>query len=231
VAVTAALASVVASCTLLGEQGSGVLVSRPLEIAVDVDRVEIGDAFRAAIRVGATTPSGSVRIDDNLVDLLRIEVDDGTVSIDLDGQVRGATLEVDLALVRLERLLASGATEVRVEGVVEDDLRLDASGASSIEAPSAELDELVVGLSGASRATLKGGASHLDANVSGASRLSLFDLAIEEATVELSGASAAELTVEDRLEATASGASSVRYRGDPDRVISDVSGASSVGPA
>lgn len=153
------------------------------------------------------------------------------MSIDLDGRVRNATLQADLALDRLERVNVSGASRIRIDGIVTEDLRVHATGASSIQLPSAELDELVVGLSGASGAVVGGSASTIDADVCGASRLSLFDLTCEEARVEVSGASTAELTVEDELEATASGASSIRYGGDPDRVISDVSGASSVAPA
>jgi hypothetical protein len=225
------LAPILTGCALLGEEGSGVIVTRQLRITQDVDRVEIGDAFHAAIRVGGAAPAGSVRIDDNLVDHLRVAVDGDTLSIDLDGRVRDATLEADIALDHLDRVSASGASQIRIDGVVTEDLRVEASGASSVDALSAELDELVVGLSGASRTTLEGSASSIDADVSGASRLSLFDLTTEEASVEVSGASTAELTVEDELEATASGASSVRYRGGPDRVISDVSGASSVAPA
>jgi len=230
-AAVAVLASMLTTCGFLGEVGSGVIVSRSVRVPADVDRVEVADAFEATIRLGAAAPSGSVRIDDNLVDRLRIEIDDDTFSIDLDGRVREATLQLNLSVDRLERVQASGASRVRLEGTVDDDLRLDASGASAIEIPSAELDELVVALSGASRATVAGSASTLDADVSGASRLSLFDLAVDEAQVGVSGASTAEVTVEDELEATASGASSVRYDGDPDRVLSDVSGASSVAPA
>jgi len=231
IALTTALIAIPPSCAFLGEEGSGAVVSRRVPVTADVDRIEVDDAFSATIRVGAAASSGSVRIDDNLVDRLRIDVDGDTLSIELDGRVRNATLELHLSLDRLERLWASGASRVRVDGVVDDDLGIDASGASSIDIPAAELDELVVGLSGASRATLGGSASTLDAEVSGASRLASFDLATDEARVAVSGAGEVELTVEDELEATASGASSVRYEGDPDRVISDVSGSSSVSAA
>ena len=82
------VASVLGGCALLGEEGSGVIVTRQLRITDDVDRVEIGDAFRTAIRVEAATPSGTVRIDDNLIDRLRVSIDGDTLSIDLDGRVR-----------------------------------------------------------------------------------------------------------------------------------------------
>jgi hypothetical protein len=215
-------------CGLLGEEGSGVIVTRRIRITDQVDRVVIGDAFRATIRVGAPSPSGTVRIDDNLVDRLRIEVDGDALSIDLDGQVRDATLQAELGLARLERVSAEGASEVRVDGPVTDDLMLDASGASTLDIASVDLDELVSVLSGASEATIGGTASTLDAEVSGASQLSMYETEVEEAHLELSGASTAEVTVLDLLEASASGASSVRYRGEPDRVVSDVSGASTV---
>jgi Putative auto-transporter adhesin, head GIN domain len=231
VAVVALLAVVTGGCGLLGEEGSGVLVTRRIQVPVEIERVEIGDAFRSTIRVGAAAPSGEIAIDDNLLDRLRVEVDGDTLRIDLDGRVRDATLRADIGLVRLRSLDISGASQVRVEGQVTDDLTIDASGASRIEVGSVELDELFLDVSGASQVSIDGTAGHLRADVSGASRLAMFGLEADEAEVDVSGASDAELTVLGRLEARASGASSVRYRGEPDRVISDESGASSVEPA
>jgi hypothetical protein len=65
---------------------------------------------------GTADRSGTVSIGDHLLDHLRVEVDGDTVRIDLDGQVRDATLRADLGVVRLERVSASGATHIRVEG-------------------------------------------------------------------------------------------------------------------
>jgi putative autotransporter adhesin-like protein len=224
------LAASLTGCALLGEEGSGVIVTRRIPLTQGVHRVEIADAFAATVRVGGN-PSGTVRIDDNLLDRLRLDVDGDTLRIDIDGQVRGATLRAEIRVVSLERVVASGATQVRVVGPVVDDLTVEASGASKIEVSPIELDELVVDASGASRISIEGAASRLRAEVSGASNLALFGVEVDEAEVEVSGASHAEVTVLDRLEASASGASSVRYRGDADRVISDVSGSSSVVPA
>jgi putative autotransporter adhesin-like protein len=225
------LAVVAGGCGVLGEEGSGVLVTRRIQVPVGIERVEIGDAFRSTIRVGAAAPSGAITIDDNLLDRLRVEVDGDTIRIDVDGQVREATLRADIGLIRLRRIGVSGASQARVEGQVTDDLTIDASGASEIEVGSVELDELVLDVSGASQVSMEGTAGHLRADVSGSSRIALFGVEADEAEVDVSGESDAELTVVDRLEARASGASSVRYRGDPDRVISDESGASSVEPA
>ena len=230
--VAPALLAVVASgCGVLGEAGSGVLVTRRIQVPAGIERVEIGDAFRSTILVGTAAPSGEITMDDNLLDRLRVEVDGDTISIDLDGRVRDATLRANIGLIRLRRLAVSRASQVRVEGLVTDDLTIEASGASEVEVGSVELDELFLNVSGASQVSIGGTAGHLRTDVSGASRIALFGVEADEAEADVSGASEAELTVLDRLEARASGASSVRYRGDPDRVISDESGASSVEPA
>jgi hypothetical protein len=227
----ALLAVVASGCGVLGEAASGVLVTRRIQVPAGIERVEIGDAFRSTVRVGTAAPSGEITIDDNLLDRLRVEVDGDTISIDLDGRVRDATLRANIGLIRLRRIGVSRASQVRVEGPVTDDLTIDASGASEVEVGSVELDELFLDVSGASQVSIEGTAGHLRADVSGASRIALFGVEADEAEVDVSGASEAELTVLERLEARASGASSVRYRGDPDRVISDESGASSVEPA
>jgi formylmethanofuran dehydrogenase subunit C len=230
-AVLGLLVVVAGGCGVLAEEGSGVLVTRRIQVPAGIERVEIGDGFRSTIRVGTAAPSGQITIDDNLVDRLRVDVDGDTIRIDLSAQVRDATLRADIGLVRLRRIHASGASRIRVEGQVTDDLTVEASGATEIEVGSVELDELVLDVSGASRVSIEGTAGHLRADVSGSSRIALFGVEADEAEVDVSGESDAELTVLDRLEARASGASSVRYRGDPDRVISDESGASSVEPA
>ncbi len=230
--VALALLAVIASgCGVLGEAGSGVLVTRRIQVPAGIERVEIGDAFRSTILVGTAAPSGEITMDDNLLDRLRVEVDGDTISIDLDGRVRDATLRANIGLIRLRRLAVSRASQVRVKGLVTDDLTIEASGASEVEVGSVELDELFLNVSGASQVSIEGTAGHLRTDVSGASRIALFGVEADEAEADVSGASEAELTVLDRLEARASGASSVRYRGDPDRVISDESGASSVEPA
>jgi hypothetical protein len=222
---------VASSCGLLDEEGSGVLLTRRIEVPAEIERVEIGDAFRATIRVGSAAPSGEVTIDDNLVDRVRVEVDGDTLAIDLDGSVRGATLRAEIGVVRLRQVSVSGASRARVEGQVTDDLTIEASGASEVEIGTVELDELFLDVSGASQVAIDGSAGQVRADVSGASGVSLFGVEADEVAVDVSGASDAEVTALDRLEATASGASSVRYRGEPDRVISDESGASSIEPA
>jgi hypothetical protein len=64
--------------------------------------------------------------------------------------------------------------------------------------------------------------------MSGASEFEGFDLKIDYCKAEISGAGEMEITVNKELEAEASGASSIKYRGDATVKKSDSSGASSI---
>jgi hypothetical protein len=65
---------------------------------------------------------------------------------------------------------------------------------------------------------------------SGASDVDLVDFAVQSADVQASGASKVTVHVTGRLNVEASGASHVRYRGNPNLGRVDTSGASSVSP-
>jgi hypothetical protein len=228
-------ASSLSSCdVVLGEQGSGEIVTRRLDLPAEVQRIELADAFRATITVGTKEPSATVAIDDNLLDRLDVEIDGDTVAIDIEGRVRDATLRVAIGVIRLRELRLSGASHATVEeGLgLTDDVTVEGSGASEVRLGSVDLDEFDISLSGASKLSgARGGANQITADVSGASTLALFGVEADEARVDVSGASHAAVTVRDRLEATASGASTVVYQGDPDHVVRDESGASSIEPA
>jgi hypothetical protein len=219
-------------CGLFGEEGSGVLVTRRLQVPAEIDSVRLADGFRATIMTARMAPAGTVTIDDNLVELLRTDVDGSTLSIDLSGDVRGATLRVDLGLIRLRTLELSGAVAVAVRGPLSGDLTVEASGASEVDLPPMDLDDLVLSVNGASNVSAEAGrAGRLQADVSGSSHVALFEVQADEAELVVSGSSEMEVTVLELLDAQASGGSSVRFRGEPERVIRDESGGSSVQPA
>ena len=69
-------------------------------------------------------------------------------------------------------------------------------------------------ISGASDATISGNAADLKVDASGASDFKGFDLVTNYCTAQASGASSVNITVNKELSAHASGASSVRFKGE-----------------
>ncbi len=128
----------------------------------------------------------------------------------------------------IDRLTASGASDVRVDGVLKSNtLNINLSGASDIKA-SLQVETLVMDQSGASDASLSGHVGNLKIEVSGASTFSAYDMETENCQAHASGASDIRITVTKELNARASGASSIHYKGSG--VIRELhsSGASSV---
>lgn len=172
----------------------------------DFDRLLVGEAIAVNARAGADFRVLAVGDTTDLREL-RVERTGTTLRA---GYVRSRPQRHPLRLEVTLPLLA----EARFEGAV-------AGKASGFD----QSGPLRVTLGGASSLELQGRSPRLDAEVTGASTLSAFDFPSTEARLSVSGASLARVTVGTRLEAVASGASTVQYLGDPVTQLS-ASGAS-----
>jgi hypothetical protein len=134
---------------------------------------------------------------------------------------------VSVTMPTLRLLDASGASQIRVDRFDAFTHTLfDLSGVSDVTF-SGRGERLSVEASGASKLTLRGEAQRLDVDLSGACSLTAPDLTAADVNVELSGACSAQVHATAHLYADLSGASSLRYRGQPIVELQN-SGASSV---
>lgn len=144
---------------------------------------------------------------------------------------RNRKLTVYVSFVKLNALEASGATDVVAVGDIEQPaLKLEVSGASTVKA-ALKVAELKAELSGASKGLLTGTAESAKIECNGASDLSAYKLNIANASIEASGASDIKVSVTGDLRADASGASSIRYKGNGVASKIKTSGASSISKA
>jgi hypothetical protein len=163
---------------------------------------------------------------------IRTDVEDGILKITLDTRKwsRGnVKIKAYVSFTTLDKLSASGASDVFVDGVITgENLSIDLNGASDFKG-AINVKDLRLEQSGASDAHITGVVSGLaDIHSSGASDVKGYDLTIQNCTVHASGASDIRVTVRNELNADLSGASTVFYKGDA--VVRDVrsSGASAV---
>lgn len=123
-------------------------------------------------------------------------------------------LKAYISIKKIDALSVSGACNVFFEeGISAEELRVNLSGASDV---SGKIDakKLSFDISGASDATISGNTAELRVDASGASDFKGFDLVTNYCTAEASGASSVNITVNKELNANASGASSVRFKGE-----------------
>ena len=221
------VAVLIAGCTAVRGSGEVMTIDVPVE---GFSRLAISHSFEVNVTVG-DEPSLTLRIDDNLEPNLSVGVTDDVLRIGLLPRttVSNATLEADVTVTLLEAIEGSGAVGIHLSApIVGSALDLQLSGASELDGPM-DIASMTGVMSGASEVTLSGRVGTLDIEASGASDLAMLDLEVDALRVNLSGASSAEVSVNDSIEASLSGASTLRYRGDPDVSTLDVSGASSIG--
>lgn len=164
--------------------------------------------------------------------------------IDLSG---AATLNVkDSFSEKTCKIDLSGASKTRISKLSANDLKIDASGASElVSAGSGNIitldasgaaklfltytaDDLKADLSGASKVSIKGAADKTSLDCSGASNFDGESFQTKTVRVDISGAAKAEIEVKKSITGEVTGASTLRYIGDPDRVILEKSRGASV---
>ncbi len=219
----------ISSCTVantFGIKGSGTKASEKREIG-SFRGLDVSGGFEVVLTQG-TVESLVIEADDNLMQHIITEVRGGELNIYTRDNVSARTPMVAyLTFVNLEDIDISGAVSVKAKDKLTfNRLSIDGSGASELEF-EADIRNLTAGFSGASTVKLRGNTQNMEIECSGASKLYLADMQVSTASLELSGASYGEVWVIERLDVESSGASDVRYKGNPQLTI-DTSGASSV---
>ena len=163
---------------------------------------------------------------------IKTVVENGVLRISYEGDkmwgVKNRKLKVYLSFHDLDKLDASGATDVYVAGTIAvPSLDMVLSGACDFKG-AVKVDKLTMDLSGASDVKISGSATNVKIESSGASDVKGFDLVSEFCTAKASGASDINITINKELNAYASGASDIYFKGSG--LIRDLhnSGASNV---
>ena len=151
-------------------------------------------------------------------DRIKTVVEDGVLKISYDDDGKwwkgNKKLRAYVSFKTLTRLTAGGASDVTVEGTIKaNELTLSMGGASDFKG-AIEANSLDVNLSGASDAVIQGKVTVLTVDANGASDFKGYDLQADNCSVEASGASDIKITVNKELNARASGASGVHYKGE-----------------
>jgi hypothetical protein len=223
----ALIAFSISSCEIIQQ---GVEPRNPDDKTYDLrnfDKLEMGNAFHINVKQGADfkiKANGDSRDIDDLI----VKVTSGELKIYYSKwRIRRYRMEIDIEMPIIREIDFSGASTSYIQGFDNiDELEIDLSGASKATL-SANARFYEIDLSGASELDLEGNGKEMEVDLSGASKLNAFDTLVDKATLDVSGASSGRINVKETLNVRASGASKVRYRGNP-HVSSNLSGSSHV---
>jgi hypothetical protein len=188
-------------------EGSGVLKNEKRNVA-DFSNVDVSGAINVEI-VSQQGFSVDVEADDNLLNYVKTEV-------------KGDTLKV------YTKNWLSPKNKITVKISMPEISELEVSGASNVNLSAVKNENLNLNLSGASKVSVEGETQNFSIDTSGASKINAENLKAENVNIDSSGASKIDIFVTNELKVDASGASKITYAGEPKNIEKDTSGASSV---
>jgi hypothetical protein len=137
-------------------------------------------------------------------------------------------LKAEITMPELVGMYLSGASNAEISGFSSaKEFVADLSGSSSLRG-DIESGDSTFDLSGSSNLTLNGSGGDLGVDASGSSNVDLTDFPVDNAIIDASGDSRVTVNTDGRLDADASGASYVRFLGNPTLGEINTSGGSSV---
>jgi len=197
----------------------------------EYENIETESAFTIYLNFSDTEESIVVESNENLFQYIEVTKSSDNLKIGFRENISikgSATLKAYITTKNIKGFSASGASRFIVDDAIEtDDVTVFLSGASQF---SGELfvESLIADLSGASSMDLEGETASCNITASGASSVGNFDFSTGYLKVNLSGASSASLTVTGEMDVSASGASTVRYKGDATINSQNLSGGSQI---
>jgi hypothetical protein len=173
--------------------------------------------------------------DKEVRDHIKTEVKDGVLKIYYEWKkgvkfsIKGnKSMKAYVSFKNLDKLSASGGSDVGVDGTIKSNtLNLDLSGGSDFNG-KVDVTNLKVDQSGGSDVNISGTAGSIKIDASGGSDFSGYELVSDVCIINASGGSDIDITVNKELDAEASGASDISWKGSATVKKARASGSGSV---
>lgn len=197
----------VAACTVVRGSGTVVTEERRVEAFTEIELEGSGTVLVALGERSAVT----VEADDNVVPLLRTEVEGGRLHL---GSKSGTSFISNAPIVfrvttpSLEQLVLSGSGDVQIGDLAGGDLEVRIDGSGEVVAT--------------------GTVERLRVVVSGSGTFGGFELQAAEVDVRVDGSGDVEVFASEKLGVEINGSGVVEYAGEPDDVETRVSGSGDV---
>lgn len=168
--------------------------------------------------------SVTIRADDNVMDKLRTEVEDGHLQISAEKWVMDeSSVLYDIVVTDIREISISGMGEIESsDSIRAKRLTLRLSGTGEITL-ALDAERLMSTISGTGKMRLEGTAEEHDIDIKGVGELHAYDLAVRSTRVVITGAGECKVNVIDDLTVDISGAGSVLYKGDPNVTVEHLS--------
>ncbi|NER15719.1 head GIN domain-containing protein [Spongiivirga citrea] len=210
-----------------GERGNGNVISEDRNASESFTRISAQEGLDVYVTQGETA-SIQVEADENIMELIRTDIDNGRLRIHADKNIGRATKKVYVTLPVIEALEASSGADLITKNIIKTEtIRLkSSSGADLIVKVSA--NEVDADSSSGADIRLSGEAKKLIAEASSGSDIKASDFNVEDCNASASSGSDILVSVSGKLIADASSGGDIRYRGEPKSISKNKSASGSV---
>ena len=233
IAIAYILAVLTSSCVGFNEKNvklSGVTKVSTKEVSA-FDKVDVSGAIDVIVNIGNKSEV-VIEADSAIMPYVVTEVKDRELRIYNKGIIGSFNFKNNKILVTITtpsilELESSGACDVTINDLKTDMFKVSLSGACDLIG-SFECNVLDLESSGSSDSKLRGKVKNCNIELSGACDIKALDLEVDSLKIEGSGSSNVEITVQNSLDVELSGASELRYKGEPKYIKTDMSGVSNL---
>lgn len=222
----AGMSLAISSCKTTCTKGSGHVVSENRKVG-NFSKLDLSGMYKVEL-VQDSSMNISVSADDNLLKLITTEVDGDKLKIKTQNICPSGQIVVTIGVRNLDEIDQTGAISLTTKSkLVTKDLALNLAGASNV---TLDLDaaNLHTTANGSIEINLKGQATSHSVNLSGGGKVHAFDFVVGNYDLETSGAADFEINVLHALTVNSSGASEVKYKGNPTTINNKKSGISTI---
>lgn len=194
--------------------------------------LDISDQFKVYVTFSATEESVNIEADDNLQSYIQVSKNNDRLVVKLDDNINiregEATLNIHVSIIDLEKIEGAGATSFYFQnGLIGNELELNLTGACSLTG-LVNLNQLNATITGSSNLSITGTTETFKIDATGASNMEGYGFETYKLEADLEGASNLNLTVHEKMDVKASGASTVYYKGNGFVNSQNLSGASEI---
>lgn len=225
--VAAAAVAVLPSCKYRCIKGSGHQVTENHKTGNFTD-LKVSGGFKVNLKQDSSQ-TVNITADDNLMKYVHIESDGNELRVYCKKNVCGSgEMILNVGVRKLDRLEGSGAVDFVSDGKINTgDLSIHLAGASKVDMDLTAANLVTEG-AGSSEINLKGQATSHRLDLTGAGKVHAFDFVVGKYDIHSTGAADCEINVLNDLNVNSTGASDVKYKGNPSNVNSSKLGAGSV---
>jgi len=203
------------SCMMNGISGNGNIETQKRNISEDFTGIKVSQGIDVYLTSNNSTKL-TVEADENIIDLLRTEVNEGTLKIYFEKNVwRATSRKVYLSVPTLNSVATTSGAAVKFENTLKaDKLSLRATSGSNIYA-YVDVTDLQSKTTSGADIKIKGLAKNFEASATSGSDIKASDLKADYVTARVTSGADIKVYAVKEINAKATSGGDIKYNGNP----------------